>query len=52
MNMIICSENCKHQKDGYCCLEGEMYVTNALSSPCRYYKKVKKQKGAENDKTE
>ena len=21
MNLILCSLNCKHQKDGYCCLD-------------------------------
>jgi hypothetical protein len=37
MNLIICNESCRHQKDGYCCLEGSSQITNALASPCCYY---------------
>jgi hypothetical protein len=37
MNLIICNENCKHQQDGYCSLEGGAKITNALSAPCCYY---------------
>jgi hypothetical protein len=36
MNFILCNEKCRHQKDGYCSLEGAAQVTNALASPCRY----------------
>ncbi|MCL2696905.1 MAG: hypothetical protein FWE74_02350 [Oscillospiraceae bacterium] len=37
MNLIICNETCRHQQDGYCCLEGSSQITNALASPCCYY---------------
>ncbi|MCL2019689.1 MAG: hypothetical protein FWG70_08025 [Oscillospiraceae bacterium] len=37
MNLIICNEGCRHQRDGYCCLEGSSQITNALASPCCYY---------------
>ena len=37
MNMIICNEKCRHQKDGYCALTGMAQITNALASPCCYY---------------
>lgn len=37
MNLILCSENCKHQKDGYCCLDEYGRVTDVISSPCVYF---------------
>ena len=37
MNFILCSENCKHQKDGYCCLDEYGRVTDVISSPCVYF---------------
>ena len=37
MNLIPCSENCKHQKDGYCCLEEYGAITDVISSPCAYF---------------
>lgn len=37
MNLILCSEPCCHQKDGYCRLEGNAKITNALASPCCYF---------------
>ena len=37
MNMILCSRNCQHQQEGYCCLEGRAVITNAVVSPCCYY---------------
>lgn len=37
MNMILCSRNCRHQQEGYCCLEGRAVITNAVVSPCCYY---------------
>lgn len=52
MNMIICNEKCRHQKDGYCALTGMAQITNALSSPCCYYEaNTKKEEGMNlNDK--
>ncbi|MCL2077147.1 MAG: hypothetical protein FWH08_01925 [Oscillospiraceae bacterium] len=40
MNLIICNESCRHQRDGYCCLEGSSQITNALASPCCYYEDI------------
>lgn len=37
MNFILCSENCKHQKDGYCCLEEYGQITDVTSSTCAYF---------------
>lgn len=41
MNFILCNEKCKHQKDGYCGLEGQAKITNAVTSSgesgCCYY---------------
>lgn len=42
MNMIVCGNDCRYQKDGYCCLEGRAVITNAVSSPCCYYEKNRK----------
>ena len=46
MNMIVCGNDCRYQKDGYCCLEGRAVITNAVSSPCCYYER--KNDGEEN----
>jgi hypothetical protein len=40
MNMIICNEKCRHQKDGYCALTGMAQITNALASPCCYFEET------------
>ncbi len=39
MNLILCSENCKHQKDGYCCLDEYGRITDVISSPCVFFDK-------------
>ncbi|NLJ17108.1 MAG: hypothetical protein GX346_08250 [Clostridiales bacterium] len=41
MNFILCNEKCKHQKDGYCSLEGSAMITNAVTSSanCCYFEK-------------
>lgn len=36
MNLILCNENCKHQKDGYCALEAPGTV-HMSSSNCCYF---------------
>lgn len=40
MNMILCGEKCRHQKDGYCMLDD---LTNARSedggSKCAYFER-------------
>ena len=39
MNLIVCSENCIHQKDGYCFLEHPSAVPNpqgSLENRCIY----------------
>lgn len=48
MNLILCSENCKHQKDGYCCLDEYGRITDVISSPCVYFDERKE--NTENDK--
>lgn len=39
MNMIMCSENCKHQCDGYCCLVecGNVSDSDSNNSGCCYF---------------
>ncbi|MCL1823585.1 MAG: hypothetical protein FWG44_05220 [Oscillospiraceae bacterium] len=49
MNLIICNEKCRHQTDGYCCLEGSSQITNALASPCCYYEDKSDSKSKQND---
>lgn len=39
MNLIICGEDCKHQKEGYCCLEDIAKITDAVTTSCCYYEK-------------
>ena len=52
MNMIVCANDCRYQKDGYCTLEGRAVITNAVSSPCCYYEKNVRADGADkNEKT-
>ena len=52
MNMIVCANDCRYQKDGYCTLEGRAVITNAVSSPCCYYEKNVRTDGADkNEKT-
>lgn len=43
MNFILCNEKCKHQKEGYCSLEGSAKITNAVTSSksgCCYYEGI------------
>ena len=40
--MIVGGNDCRYQKDGYCCLEGRAVITNAVSTPCCYYEKTVK----------
>ena len=40
LNFIICGENCRHQCDGYCTLEGMAEITNAVTSSCCYFEDV------------
>ncbi len=40
MNMILCGENCRHQKDGYCMLEDLTHAgSGAGGSKCVYFEK-------------
>lgn len=48
MNLILCSENCIHQKDGYCCLEDCGKITDAVNSSCCYFDERKKEKNDKN----
>lgn len=34
MNLITCSENCAHQKEGYCNLENSMLISSAERKCC------------------
>lgn len=52
MNLILCSENCKHQKDGYCCLEEYGAITDVISSPCAYFDERTAVSGNEETKKE
>lgn len=43
MNLIVCSEDCIHQKDGYCILENPCTVPNpqgTLENRCIYLEKA------------
>ena len=37
MNIVVCNENCRHQKDGYCVLDDLTHAEAAASSKCKYY---------------
>lgn len=37
MNLICCTQNCKHQQDGYCVLDQIARLTNSGTSPCGYF---------------
>lgn len=50
MNFIVCSRSCRHQKDGYCCLEGKAVITNAVASPCCYYEERDSEEKQEKNK--
>ena len=39
MNMIICGEECRHQKDGYRMLDDLTHANALASSDCRYFEK-------------
>ncbi len=41
MNFILCSEKCRHQEDGYCCLSGGARVTNSTAKNCCYFEENK-----------
>lgn len=40
MNMIICGENCRYQKDGYCMLDDLTHANASASSECCYFEKA------------
>ncbi|MDR0821779.1 MAG: hypothetical protein LBN40_04900 [Oscillospiraceae bacterium] len=40
MNIIPCSEKCRHCDNGYCALTAGAQVTNAVGAGCRYYESV------------
>lgn len=39
MNMIICGENCRWQKDGYCTLDDLTRAAAQVSTKCRYFER-------------
>lgn len=44
MNIILCDENCVHQKEGYCNLTYLQYVANSSRNSCPYFCKYEKNK--------
>ncbi len=40
MNIIMCSENCLHQKDGYCMLDDLTHACESASAPCKYFHRI------------
>ena len=45
MNLIVCSENCVHQQDGYCVLEHPCQIANPqgpLENRCIYLEAPRK----------
>ncbi len=44
MNIILCDENCIHQKEGYCNLTYLQYVANSSKNSCPYFCKYEKNK--------
>jgi len=42
INMILCSQSCKHQKDGCCALEQITQLTNVKEVKCGYYEPMLK----------
>ena len=43
MNLIPCDVDCKHQQEGYCCLDQASRVTNDTGG-CAYYETKPKEK--------
>lgn len=41
MNLIPCDADCKHQNEGYCCLDKASQVTNTQGG-CAYYEGSKR----------
>ena len=37
MNLIVCNKKCKHQADGYCCLNKITSITDNTESGCCYF---------------
>lgn len=56
MNMISCGERCRHQKNGYCMLDGRAKITDSAESGCCYFQQAEFDRGnaaevrAEHDK--
>ncbi|MGN1110250.1 MAG: hypothetical protein ACI4QY_01260 [Oscillospiraceae bacterium] len=38
MNIVMCSENCAHQKDGYCMLDDLAHSGGSASAHCKYFR--------------
>ncbi len=39
MNLIVCDENCRWQKEGYCTLDDLTRISGGKESLCRHYEK-------------
>jgi len=44
MNLISCGFNCKHQKDGYCCLSDTKASNHQGTDGCIYFDPPDKEK--------
>ena len=39
MSLIICTQNCRHQNDGYCQLNSVTSLSGSNDAKCGYYEK-------------
>lgn len=37
MSLIVCDQNCRHQRDGYCSLDVIKQLTNQTDARCGYF---------------
>lgn len=37
MSLIVCDQKCRHQKEGYCCLEQISHLTSDTNATCGYF---------------
>lgn len=40
MNLIVCDENCRHQKEGYCTLNQITRLTGDTRAKCGYFEDI------------
>lgn len=44
MNMVLCAQDCKHQREGYCSLNEISGLSDIVNPKCSYYQKADKLK--------